>query len=436
MRITHAALSISLGLPLLGAGSALAQAGLEGNWQGGWTRAGATLPVTFAFQRTDSAIAGSFGSDQLRVVGIPVSRISYRPPAVHFEIVGDNTTMVFDGEMQGDSISGGFKDGEAQGQFVLRRTSRTAANPYRTEEVSFQNGEVKLAGSLLVPTDGKKKHPVVLFMHGSGAEGRFASRFLADLFARQGIAALIYDKRGVGASTGEWRRSTFSDLAQDAIAGIELLKHRPDIDPSRIGIFGHSQGATIAPLVASRSPAVSFVIASAASGLPAAEVERYSLRNSLGATDLTPDETREAHRYVDLVVESGRLGYRTPALDSAVVRDSASRWAFALPPKGSFYWAFSKQIADYNAATYWRDVHVPVLLLYGENDQRVPVKESITNIEASLRAAKNRRYTIRVFPGANHTLRLTPASGGGFAWPRNPPGYLETLTQWTVDVTR
>jgi uncharacterized protein len=436
MRSTRAALSISLCLPLLGAGPAPAQTGLVGSWQGGWTRAGATLPVTFAFHQTDSAISGSFDSDQLRVVGIPVSKVSYRPPAVHFEIVGDFTTMVFDGELQGDSIAGGFKDGEVQGQFVLRRASRTAANPYNTEEVSFQNGEVRLAGSLLVPTDGKKKHPVVLFMHGSGAEGRFASRFLADLFARQGIAALIYDKRGVGGSTGEWRRSTFSDLAQDAIAGIELLKNRPDIDSRRIGIFGHSQGATIAPLVASRSPAVSFVIASAASGLPAAEVERYSLNNSLSAADLTADEAREAQRYVDLVVESGRLGYRTPALDSAVARDSATRWAFAVPPNGSFYWAFSKQIADYNAATYWRDVRVPVLLLYGENDQRVPVRESITNIETALRAANNLRYTVKVFPGANHTLRVTPASGSGFAWPRNPPGYLETLTQWTRDVTR
>ncbi len=147
------------------AAPALAQTGLQGNWQGGWTRAGVTLPVTFAFQQVDSTITGSFGSDQLRVVGIPVSKISYRPPAVHFEIAGDFTTTAFDGELEGDSIWGKFKDGNADGQFALRRTSPTAANPYRTEEVSFQNGDVKLAGSLLVPTDGRRKHPVLLFMH-------------------------------------------------------------------------------------------------------------------------------------------------------------------------------------------------------------------------------------------------------------------------------
>ena len=427
---------IILGVGLFAALPALAQPGLRGNWQGGWTRDGATLPVTFVFQHADSAMTGSFGSDQLRVVGIPVSKISYRPPAVHFEIVGDATTMVFDGEMKGDSITGRFKDGNANGEFVLRRNSQTVTDPYRTEEVAFQNGDVKLAGSLIIPADGRRTHPVVLFMHGSGAEGRYASRFLADLFARQGIAALIFDKRGVGASTGNWRQATFSDLANDAIAGIEFLKSRRDIDARRIGIYGHSQGGAIAPLVASQSSAVSFVIASAASGISMAEGERYSLHNSLGATDLSPEEAREAQRYVDLVIESGRAGYRTPGLDSAVMRDSTARWAFAVPPNSSFYWIFSKEIADYDPATYWASVRVPVLLLYGAKDQRVQVDESVRNIKAALVTGHNDRYTVRVFPNANHTLRVTSADGSGFAWPRNAPGYLETLTRWTLDVVK
>lgn len=128
-RITLVTFWIILGVSLLVAPPAKAQTGLQGNWQGGWTRAGATLPVTFVFKQVDSSLTGSFGSDQLRVIGIPVSRISYRQPAAHFEIVGDATTIVFDGELQGDSITGRFKDGNADGQFVLRRTSRTATDP-------------------------------------------------------------------------------------------------------------------------------------------------------------------------------------------------------------------------------------------------------------------------------------------------------------------
>jgi dipeptidyl aminopeptidase/acylaminoacyl peptidase len=436
LRLAQLAFRIILGVSLFAASPALAQPGLRGNWEGVWIRDGATLPVTFAFLQVDSAITGSFGAVQLRAIGIPVSKISYRPPAVHFEIVGDFTTMFFDGEMTGDSIAGRFKDGSVNGEFVLRRAPGAGTDPYRTEEIAFQNEGVKLAGSLLIPSDGRRMHPVILFMHGSGAEGRYASRFLADLFARQGIAALIFDKRGVGTSTGNWRQSTFSDLARDAIAGIEFLKGRRDIDARRIGIFGHSQGGAIAPLVASQSSAVSFVIASAASGISMAEGERYSLQNSLGATDLSPEEAREAQRFVDLVIESGRAGYRTPGLDSAVARDSTARWAFAVPPNGSFYWSFSKQIADYNPATYWATVRVPVLLLYGAKDQRVQVDESVRNIKAALVTGHNDRYTVRVFPNADHTLRLTSAGGSGFAWPRNAPGYLQTLTQWTLDVAK
>ena len=77
-------------------------------------------------------------------------------------------------------------------------------------------------------------------------------------------------------------------------------------------------------------------------------------------------------------------------------------------------------IADYDAATYWRGVHVPVLILYGEKDQRVPVNESAKNIEAALWAAGNSRFTIRIFPDANHTLRV-PSTGSGFAWPTPAP---------------
>lgn len=408
---------------------------LRGGWEGSWTRAGAPLAVTFEFQRTDSGYTGLFGSIPLRVTGIPLSKIVYRAPNLHYEIVGDRTTIVFDGKLERNSISGSFKDGDALGTFVLRRAAGRVKPAYHEEDVSFQNGDVTLSGSILLPNDGKKQHPALLFLHGSGPEGRYASRFLADVFARKGIATLIYDKRGVGSSTGSWRTSDFNALAQDAIAGVENLRKRRDIDPRRIGIYGHSQGAAIAPLVASRVR-VAFVIASAASAIPAAEGERYSLWNSLGATDLTPAEAAEARRFVDLVVESGRQGGRSAELDSAVAHDSTARWSFEVPARDSYYWAFSKAIASFDPSLYWRQVHVPALFLYGARDRRVSVTESIGHIRSALNAANNRRYTIKVFPNADHTLRVVAANGTAFHWPENPTGYMETLVDWTLRIVR
>lgn len=408
-----------------------AQGDLDGRWEGVWTRSGASLAVSFDFQRSDSGYTGLFGSTQLRVSGIPLSKVSRADTRVQFELVGDRTTMVFDGVLQGDRISGSFSEGDARGTFDVRKTTPSAKLVYREEQVTFANGETTLAGSLLIPNDGRKRHPAVVFLHGSGPEGRHASRFMADLLARRGIASLIYDKRGVGSSKGDWRSADFETLARDALAAVARLRSRKDINSARIGIYGHSQGAAIAPLVAPRAKAA-FVIASAASGIRADEGERYSLRNSLRADNLTPTEAAEAERFIDLIIESGKEGSRSAELDAAVARDSTERWFFPVPARDSYYWAFSKAIATYDPSRYWANVHVPVLLLYGELDQRVSVTESVRRIRTALRAANNRRVTIVVFPNADHTMRIAASTDGGFHWPANPPGYLETLLSWTV----
>jgi alpha-beta hydrolase superfamily lysophospholipase len=86
------------------------------------------------------------------------------------------------------------------------------------------------------------RHAGVILLQGSGGESRWGTnRFIADQFARSGIAALVYDKRGSGDSTGDWKASSYDDLANDVLAGIDLLASRPDIDPSRIGLHGHSK---------------------------------------------------------------------------------------------------------------------------------------------------------------------------------------------------
>jgi predicted alpha/beta hydrolase len=89
-----------------------------------------------------------------------------------------------------------------------------------------------------------------------------ASHFIADRFARSGIAALTYDKRGSGSSTGDWKSSSYDDLANDALAAIDLLASKPDMDPKRIGLHGHSEGGIIAPIATAHAPGkVAFVIA-------------------------------------------------------------------------------------------------------------------------------------------------------------------------------
>jgi alpha-beta hydrolase superfamily lysophospholipase len=110
----------------------------------------------------------------------------------------------------------------------------------------------------VLPADSHS-HPAVVLFHGSGAQER--DLFTARWFAEQGIAALAFDKRGVGKSTGNFRTVPFMELCDDGLAAIDYLKSRKEIDAKRIGVWGLSQGGWLGPLAASRSPEVSFVIA-------------------------------------------------------------------------------------------------------------------------------------------------------------------------------
>jgi cephalosporin-C deacetylase-like acetyl esterase len=159
-------------------------------------------------------------------------------------LLGDS--LVFDGRLSANRIVGIFTDNGAKGDFSLRRVA-TKPLPYDTIDVSFRNGPVTLSGTLCIPR-APGQHPAVVLLQGSGGETRWGTnRFIADRFARAGIAALVYDKRGSGASTGDWKVSSYDDLANDAVAGIDLLASRPDVDAKLIGLHGHSEGGIIAP---------------------------------------------------------------------------------------------------------------------------------------------------------------------------------------------
>jgi hypothetical protein len=403
-------------------------ADLEGTWTGAWGLGGDTLVVSMRFEAQDGAWLGSFDSDRIRVEGIPFTEVIFEPPQVRIRMEGDGSTISMEGQVEGDSLSGTLRDGEASGWFAFGRNAALA--PALPEaEVRFRSGDVELAGTLILPP-GTGPHPAVVFTHGSGAEGRWANRYLARRLARAGFAALVWDKRGVGESGGEWSEAGFEDQAGDAAAAVVLLRSRPEIDPGRVGIHGHSQGGTIAPLAAVRARA-DFLIASAASGLPMADVEIYSIGNFVGISTLPPAEAALARAYVEALVEVAYGGGSQSELDAAADRARGYAWFFEPPAPDASYWAFSRRIADFDPLSWWRQVDVPVLLLYGSEDERVPVEPSRQSIVAAVESAGKTRVDVRIFEGGDHTYRLRRA---GEAWPRTVDGYPEAIVEWLRDL--
>lgn len=401
---------------------------LVGTWKGYWARVADTMAVILHVQR-DSAgrYSATFDADRLRVSGIPFSDVRVQGGEVTLVLRGDRTTATFRGAVRGDSIKGRFaEDGSPEGVFGYARSKRSAA-PFEERTITFTNEAVTLAGSLLLPR-GSKPVPAVVFVHGSGAEGRWASRFLATQFVAHGIAALIYDKRGVGQSTGDWRQATPDDLVRDARAAVAWLEQEPRIDPRRIGVHGHSQGGTLAPMVATQSPDVAFVIASAAAGIPMDSVEIFSVLNAVYPRAASAQDSAAARDYVGELVAVAFRGKGRTRLDSLATAQRARPWFIEPPAADNWYWRFSKLYAAYEPLSWWANVRVPTLLIYGDADQRVPARESAMRIAATLqRAAPSVDVTIRILPGADHTFRLPPGPGG---WPVTAPDYVPSLLHW------
>ena len=169
---------------------------------------------------------------------------------------------------------------------------RDATQLYRTEAASFSNGDASLAGTLLLPA-GPGPHPAVVMIHGSGPATRDVFLPVADVLVRNGVAVLIHDKRGTGASTGNYNRADFGDLAADALAGVAWLAAHPEIDPRQIGLHGFSLGSWVAPLAAARNPDVAFVIVESAPATTPAEHERQRVDRQMRADGRSREDIAE-----------------------------------------------------------------------------------------------------------------------------------------------
>jgi len=415
---------------LLVATSAAAQQGPAGLWKGHWERDGSTLAVEMTFASTALGYEGSFSSTQLRVVGVPLMRVRYEAPTLVWDIVGDATTTSFEGTLRGDTLIGRLGEGTGVGTFSLTR-ARSMEAPVQEEEVTFTNGSVRLSGTIVFPA-GAGPFAGIVFVHGSGAEGRWASRFLADEFARRGVAALIYDKRGVGRSTGDWQTVGFVELVGDAVAAVEALRSQQRVASNRVGIHGHSQGGTIAPLVASENRHVAFVVASAAGGVSMADMETYSLDNSLNVRSMQAAETDLARQYIRVIVATAYRGATRSELMAAWEKVRDRPWAFTPPPASDPYWSFSRKIATYDPRESWRRVTVPSLLLYGQKDERVPPRLSAARIAEAFLGAHGSRLDVILFPEADHSYRVRPEPTQNFVWPMTIPGYPSRMIDWVL----
>ena len=290
------------------------------------------------------------------------------------------------------------------------------------EEVKFTNGDVTLAGTLCLPLT-KGRHPAVVMIDGSGG-GLRGWNGLQQFFARHGIAALTYDKRGFGKSTGTIVGATVNDMAGDAAAGVRYLQQRLDIDPKKVGVWAISQGGWMAPLVATTTPNVAFIILHAGPAVSPRLQARHELENTFPQRGFTAEEIKEAAAYQTLALDAYSSDEAYDKYQAAYEQAKArgARWVWPPSTKEQMRADWIRPNVDFDPVPVLEKVKVPVLAFFGEKDVLVPPEGNVSIMEAALKKAGNKDVTIKVLPAVGHMLSLP--SG------KTPPGYYDVMTEW------
>jgi len=404
---------------------------VEGLWQSALETHGLRLRLQLHVAHdTDGQLVGALDSLDQQVDGLPAIRMEFKEAAFRFEIPA--VAGVFQGTLNPakNKLIGMWSQtgAEEKIEFVrsdqpleLRRPQTPVKPyPYREEEVSFSNTEagVTLAATLTLPK-GVGPFPAALLIAGSGPNDRdeaLASHrpflVLADHLTRKGIAVLRYDKRGIGKSNGSTDKATTVDLAADAQAGVAYLKTRKEIDPARIALIGHSEGAMIAPLIASRTKDVAWIVLLAA---PATFGEETLLNQSelIGkAADLTDEQLEASLNFDQAAYDLVRTEKEPAALGeklNALVKETGL--GAAMPPTlletqmrmmESPWFRF---FLDYDPLPNLKTLQIPVLALYGQKDLQVPAKANLPVLRQALQDAGNKDVDVRELPDLNHLFQ-------------------------------
>jgi dienelactone hydrolase len=318
-------------------------------------------------------------------------------------------------------------------------------SPYQEEEISFRNGDVTLRGTLTMPAT-KGPHPAIILVHGSGPQRRPGGHW-THYFTRHGIAYFNFDKRGSGASTGDLNSAGIEDLAGDVIAAVQALRANKHINPRQIGLIGHSNGGWVAPLAASRSKDVAFVIIKSGSALPVHENILYELEMDMRAAgNFSEDDIAQAKSLREQLNKALLTNTGWEALMAVIAKSKNERWFdyarvqwLPLIPSpldsttNSILSGFRRQI-DFDPGKTWSQVQCPVLVLLGQLDANAPSKVSAAIIARGLEKGLNKDHTIRILPKANHGL-FEAETGYSTEWPllkRYVPGYMDAITDWLL----
>ena len=444
---------------------------ITGQWNGALKVQGTQLRLVFNVTKTDKDFSSTMDSPDQGAKGIPVTNTTFDNSKIKFEVA--NARIEYNGELKENEIVGTFKQGgqefpmnlsrkAIEKEVVKRPQEPTKPYSYYSEDVTFENtkANISLSGTLTLPKkDGN--FPVVILITGSGPQNRDEELLghkpflvISDYLTKNGIAVLRYDDRGVGQSKGDFKTATSADFATDVESAITFLKTRKEINKKKIGLVGHSEGGLIAPMAASKSKDVSFIVLLAGTGIQGDKLlllqqALIAKANGVSETDIKKSiETNS--KLFEMVVKSNDnmklKTYLTNSINETLKNDTSAEIPNGMT-KDEFVSMQVNQISSpwmqyfmkFNPATTLEKVKCPVLAVNGEKDLQVPPKENLTAIKNALTKGGNKNVTTKEFLNLNHLFQecKTGAPGEYSTIEQTfSPTALEEITNWINQQTK
>ena len=278
-------------------------------------------------------------------------------------------------------------------------------------------GAPTLAGTLYIPDIPRAA--TVVMVPGSGPTGRDNDTYFPPIregLLAAGIAVASFDKRGVGGSAGDWRDTGPDRQAGDVAAQVARVRAEPSVDPSRVGLFGHSQGGWVVLDVAAADPTIAYVVTNSGPGVTWAQQGRYATAAHLAADGASADDVDAALVGYDRIVALVRAGADFETVTDAA--DAAGQGGNGPADAGEL--ELARAWLDHDPRQALELIDAPILAVFGGSDLVVPVDDSVAVFEA---ARRGRPLTVEVFTEADHRVQVGEP-------PALHPDYLRTVTGW------
>lgn len=412
--------------------------GPAGTWQGLLEAGGMKVRLVFHIRKEGNALQATMDSPDQGAKDIPVSSVLYR---------GDSLLLTagpvsYKGRFQDDStINGVFVQG-IQVPLTLHRAELTARVrpqtpkppfPYLSEDVIFRSKDssITYGATITAPRDGKR-HPAILLLSGSGQQNRDGEilehkpfAVWADYLSRRGFVVLRVDDRGTGKTKGPVLTATSADFAGDAGNALDFLKTRPEVDPARLGVIGHSEGGMIATMLAASRNDIACIVSMAGPGVPTSEL-LLKQNDAIGAKRGLSPQARKAYGTLYAAVLQTTRTNENATLGAAIAQ-TVQDWVAATPPElvlqttgirdsatlYSVNAAFIRQLVipwfryfiAYDPQPLISTIRCRVLAINGTEDIQVDAGSNLAGWEAALRKGKPKAYEVKAFPGLNHLFQ-------------------------------